>query len=341
MPANVFSVRNVNEALYGLAMADMSSWRVVAPRGMRTHEHPGPLVTEFMKPWERVLFSSVRDANPFFHFFESLWMLAGREDVKYLTRFNPRMAEFSDNGNTFHAPYGYRLRRYDAYMSDDGLGLDQLIVIINMLRKDPDTRQAVATIWNANEDLNAKTKDMPCNDMLFFKIRNGELHMTILCRSNDAIWGAYGANAVHFSMIMEFVARSVGVGMGSMVQVSDSFHVYDDNEVWKRIREESETGGFALDDRYAAGNAGHYGIMANGGDPVAWLKECEHFVAYDKPWDNGDPFFVDVAQPLLSGWDAWKRGNGFGGDAAIKCIEFCKASDWRMACIEWIERRMK
>src|SRR5271154_5758040 len=96
-------VRNVNEALNALmAMvdgkdaatprvgSDNSPWRIVSPRGMETIEWKGVFITEYEKPDERVLFSQTRDANPFFHFFESLWILAGREDVEFLAQFNPK-----------------------------------------------------------------------------------------------------------------------------------------------------------------------------------------------------------------------------------------------------------
>ena len=33
-----------------------------------------------------------------------------------------------------------------------------------------------------------------------------KLCMTVCNRSNDMLWGAYGANVVHMSMLQEFVA---------------------------------------------------------------------------------------------------------------------------------------
>jgi hypothetical protein len=42
---------------------------------------PRPIMTEYADPTNRVLFSPMRDANPFFHVMETLWMLAGRNDL--------------------------------------------------------------------------------------------------------------------------------------------------------------------------------------------------------------------------------------------------------------------
>ena len=47
------------------------------------------------------------------------------------------------------------------------------------------------------------------------KIKNGRLQMTVHCRSNDIIWGTYGANAVHFSILQEYVAARIGVDLGT------------------------------------------------------------------------------------------------------------------------------
>src|SRR5690606_25799426 len=80
MATYVSHVRNVNEAFAELMRlaGNPSIWRKVSPRGMETLEFRGTFITEYSHPQERVLFSAVRDANPFFHFMESLWIMAGR-----------------------------------------------------------------------------------------------------------------------------------------------------------------------------------------------------------------------------------------------------------------------
>ena len=65
--------------------------------------------------------------------------------------------------------------------------------------------------------------------------------MTVCNRSNDMIWGAYGANAVHMSILMEYVAVAVNAPMGSYYQISDSFHIYE-NEQWDKIKDLSGRG---------------------------------------------------------------------------------------------------
>ena len=60
--------------------------------------------------------------------------------------------------------------------------------------------------------------------------------MTVCNRSNDMLWGAYGANAVHMSMLQEYLASRLEIAVGEYTQISDSFHVYQ-NDVWERCKE--------------------------------------------------------------------------------------------------------
>jgi hypothetical protein len=341
-------VEDVNEALWWLVRhSGWKDWRNVSPRGMATLEHDGPLVTEYSKPAQRVLFDPVRDANPFFHFFEALWILNGDQDVAFLKFFNGNIARYSDDGKTFHAPYGYRLRQF--------FGKDQLLGAAHMLYADRDTRQVVLQIWNARTDLGERTRDMPCNDMIFLKIRDDKLNMSVLCRSNDAVWGAYGANAVQFSTLQEWVAGAVGVGVGAYRQFSDSFHLYLDNEsgkVWERLQQASSVEPFPYSRRALA----PYPLWTEwDGTPEAWLNELHFFIDAARIDMNSEgspitirfnvPYLRDVALPL---WKAWRHWKNVGAvltdrnariDAAQDYAGACAASDWRVAAVEWLERR--
>src|SRR4051812_45937933 len=70
----------------------------------------GPLTITYTSPTERVLFNAARDCNPFALLYESLWMLAGRNDVAPLAHYTRRFAEFSDDGKVLNDAYGYRWR---------------------------------------------------------------------------------------------------------------------------------------------------------------------------------------------------------------------------------------
>jgi hypothetical protein len=346
-------------------------WRDVSPRGMATLEYRGVFVTEYRRPTERVLFCPVRDANPFFHFFEALWIMDGRDDVAFLNQFNSNIGTYSDDGVTFNAPYGYRLRRHfrdfanrhDTYSDADAV--DQLEEVITLLQRDPSTRRAVLCLWDPAKDLNKESKDIPCNDLVMFKLREGVLDMTVTNRSNDAMWGAYGANAVQFSMLMEFVALAVGAKVGTYRQVSDSFHMYTSQNTWLKCKHAYETGALDFEDPYVSGFSNGDDVQRFKTVPLMppdtkwngqqtwreWLFQNNSFLKHG-PFCNQDfnalPFFVTVAFPL---WQAWKIYKGLDDystspdknkrilAAQEHLFKNCKAEDWMVACCEWLQRR--
>lgn len=191
-----------------------------------------PVMTEYEMPCRRVLFSPVRNANPFFHLMEALWMLAGRNDVWFPASFVSRMHTFSDDGETLHGAYGYRWRH--------SFGLNQIQHVADMLKKEPTSRRSVITMWDSgswgkyghtSDSMAAAAggKDIPCNTHMYFDMRDGRLNMTVCCRSNDIIWGCYGANVVHFSILLEFIAAMVGCEVGVYRQFSNDLHLYPHN----------------------------------------------------------------------------------------------------------------
>lgn len=115
-----------------------------------------PVLITYTHPRERVLFNAARDANPFFHLYEALWMLTGRNDVAPLAYYVKKMADFSDDGKTQNGAYGYRWRHSqvpDHQNWENGDGVDQLDILVNHLKAEPNSRRAVLQMWNVEDDL--------------------------------------------------------------------------------------------------------------------------------------------------------------------------------------------
>lgn len=198
-------------------------------------------------PSYRCVYGNGRNINIFFLLQEAIWIWLGRKDVSTLTPFNENMSNFSDDGKTFHAPYGFRLRNYgipsdvetfnslrqqnnQSTLNFPEQGIDQIRECILMLSQNSSDRRVVANIWNPVLDLNFKCKDIPCNDMLMFKIRDEKLHLTIQNRSNDLHWGL-PTNVFQFSFILEIMSCILGVEVGTQTHNSQSLHVYLDNPI--------------------------------------------------------------------------------------------------------------
>lgn len=102
--------------------------------------------------------------------------------------------------------------------------------IVNVLQKDPDTRQAVMSIWNNDTLLKFKgSKDTPCTCLLqFYRDNNfnNSLSMNVYMRSNDLNWGTpYDVAA--FSAIQIIVAASLQMKLGEYHHISGSLHYYE------------------------------------------------------------------------------------------------------------------
>lgn len=320
------TVRNVNAAFSAIF------WRMKAldlrPEPTRNGPAlvcPEMVVTTYLRPAERVLFHAGRDANPIFHLMESLWMLAGRRDVEFLQQFNSRIGQYSDDGQTYNAAYGYRWREH--------FGRDQLAGVIKLLRRDPATRQAVVQIWDS-ADLLKRTKDKACNTQAVFEVRGGRLNMTVFNRSNDIWWGAYGANAVHFSVLHEVVAAATGHHLGVYRQASVNFHLY--TELYDAARYLQSPPVVEEYDHYARGLVRPLPLMLNS-EYQTFLAECEMFCAdpFNERVHYANQFFADVARPMAQVSRARRMRVGDGRYYAQRI----RAEDWRRATLEWIDRR--
>lgn len=289
-----------------------------------------PVSTVFRYPWERVIFHSSRDANPFFHLYESLWMLTGRNDVATLARYVKRMQTFSDDGTTLHGAYGHRWM----------YPVDQLSTIILQLKANPEDRRNVLQMWDASRDLGRQGKDLPCNLMATFQISPvGCLDMVVFCRSNDIIWGAYGANAVHFSMLQEYVATGIGVPVGTYTQISVNFHAY--RELFDKLSVTilPDKAGF-VPDPYREQKVKTI-LMPKSFDDlraeVLWLEQSTHdtgksnLLSFLSPWAR-NLYFVLRAHYIYKQSDA---------NEALYVIREApdQDSDWVVAATEWLRRR--
>lgn len=325
---HIIEVRNVNHAW--AAAVDLIE-KIGEPEPSRVGSvlvAPHPVMTIYHRPRERVLFDPVRDANPFFHLHEALWMLAGRNDAVWLDQFVSTFSErFAESGGEMHGAYGFRWRQHFAWDNDEVI--DQLDEVVDILKKDPSSRQAVIQMWDCFADLGVTgLKDRPCNTQIYLRVVKGALDLSITCRSNDIVWGAYGANAVHFSILQEYLAARIGVGVGKLYQYSWNWHMYDSAQN-------------LVDTESALAWAGEY--PANRVDLVTNPDTFDDEVAAytenpDDAEDFENTFFKTVALPMFRANEARREKNY---EIALIHAEEIKAQDWREACVAWIKRRIK
>ena len=277
---------------------------------------PEPMSTHYTNPTNRVLIHRARKANPIFHVMESLWMLAGRQDVGFVSKFVPRMAEFSNDGQVLSGAYGWRWRYHFHF--------DQLPLIIKHLRANPNSRRAVLQMYDGRMDILMVdfSKDIPCNTAAYFNVRENKLNMTVTCRSNDLVWGAYGANAVHFSILQEYLAKGIGCDVGWYEQVSNDFHIYERH--WHLMDEITsvDTRGLELS------------TVPLVDDFKRFTEETYLFTEEFNERIYEEPFLETVAKPMYELWEAKKRNDPT--DDLRGYLDAIVADDWRVACYDWL-----
>jgi thymidylate synthase len=350
----VLQGRNVN-TLWARAVPLIMT--IGKPQGSRAGDvlvAPHPVMSVTSIPTERVLFDPARDANPFFHLFESLWMLAGRRDAGFLNIFVKSFGErFAEKNGDLYGAYGYRWRH--------AWDVDQIEIVVQRLRKNHDDRRVVLTMWNVDDDLlepdyiNTDTnqpyeepKDLPCNTHIYLRVcRNvigvgyeetvtlPMLDMTVCCRSNDIVWGAYGANAVHFSFLQEYLAGRIGVEVGTMYQLSNNWHAYRD-VLDGYLAKSNEITGL---DPYSTMIAQPIPI-GNRWQGSTWDDDLRRFLcspgSRSHPYEN--EWFANTATPMFRAHAAWSEGDR---KKAVQLMDDVAASDWARAGREWMQRRIR
>lgn len=275
-----------------------------------------PVSICYQHPMERVLFDPNRDANPFFHLMEAIWMLAGRRDSEWISFFNSQMAEYANADGNYHGAYGHRWRRH--------FDLDQIKEVIGLLQRTPTTRRAVISMWDPRADL-TESPDLPCNTTIYFSIVDHALNMMVCNRSNDAVWGALGANAVHMSILQEYVAASLNVAVGRYWQVTNNLHIYTDvPKVWAAVNNRSFLNYY---EEVSAQRLCDY--------PGCFILECEEFCKGESGFANS--FLTYTAHPMRIAWRRYKKDNDILG--ALYAASRIQAPDWRLACLNWLNRR--
>lgn len=244
-------------------------------------------------------------------------MLAGSSSVAFLNRFSKQIKEYSDNGYTFHGAYGDRWANH--------FGFDQLDAIVHMLKKTPNSRRAVLTMWDPTADLESFSKDLPCNTHIYFRIKQGELDMTVCNRSNDMVWGMLGANIVHMSILQEYLASAIGVNVGRLHQFTNNLHVY---RGWEDKWADPQSEWY---NDHPAYNRHVFGPDTfNVGEAQRFVEEGIH---------TNRPYMCvilrDNAVPMYDAWENYKSGNI---PLAKHIADRIHDDDWRTACVEWLER---
>lgn len=104
--------------------------------------------------------------------------------------------------------------------------LNQYMIILNRLKKQSGSNRAVATIYQPG--LDKERDDIPCLNWLQATIRENQLELHVMFRSND-LYGAWPANMYFLTYLGLCLAKELSVDFNGIHYHSSSLHIYKSN----------------------------------------------------------------------------------------------------------------
>ena len=154
---------------------------------------------------------------------ELCWYLAKSDQLDFVEYYIPLYKQSSVGGLVVGA-YGPRFFRWKS--------VDQISNIINLLKRKPQSRQAVVQLFS-RYDIAEGQSEVPCTCSFQFLLRDNALDLLVNMRSNDMTRG-FTHDVFCFTMLQEIVAKCLDVGLGRYKHFVGSLHLYVDQEASAR-----------------------------------------------------------------------------------------------------------
>ena len=190
----------------------LKNGKEVAPRGMKTREIEDAII-RIDDVYNTLPLGVGRGTVPGIGAVEACQLIAGASTPKLVIAIGPQFANYTEDNGLFHGAYGIRTQ-------------SQYAPIVERLKADPDTRQAVVTIWNPELDLLSNKRDYPCTILHQFRIRNNKLNMSVYMRSND-VWLGAAYDFFQFTRVQLAIASILGIEPGTYHHHVGSLHIYE------------------------------------------------------------------------------------------------------------------
>lgn len=152
---------------------------------------------------------------------ELLWFLKGDSNIQYLKDNGVSIwNEWADENGNLGPVYGVQWR---SWKTADGRTIDQITNLINMIKKNPDSRRLIVNAWNvADVD---KMALPPCHTMFQFYVANNKLSCQLYQRSADIFLGV-PFNIASYALLTMMVAQVCDLGLGDFVHTFGDAHLY-------------------------------------------------------------------------------------------------------------------
>lgn len=147
------------------------------------------------------------------------WYLSGDRNIAKLGELYGKVPaiwkRMADEQGNVNSNYGWQWER-----------TSQLDIVIQMLKDNPETRQAAISIYDGKE-ISDYAHDTPCTYAIQFTILNDKLNMSVVMRSND-LWYGFCNDQYQFSTLQMYVAYELNLPVGTYYHFAHNLHLYND-----------------------------------------------------------------------------------------------------------------
>ncbi|MGC1459672.1 MAG: thymidylate synthase [Steroidobacteraceae bacterium] len=153
--------------------------------------------------------------------YELLWFLRGDTNVAWLRENGVSIwDEWAGPDGELGPVYG---RQWRAWPAPDGRTIDQISVVMQQLRRTPDSRRMIVSAWNVGEL--AQMKLQPCHAMFQFYVANRRLSCHLYQRSADFFLGV-PFNIASYALLTHMMAQQSDLEAGELVWTGGDCHLY-------------------------------------------------------------------------------------------------------------------
>jgi thymidylate synthase len=152
---------------------------------------------------------------------ELLWFLRGETNTRYLKENGVSIwDEWADENGELGPVYGKQWRRW---ATADGHEIDQMQLLLDQIRGNPDSRRLIVSAWNVGElDQMALA---PCHAFFQFYVVDGRLSCQLYQRSCDIFLGV-PFNIASYALLTLMIAQVCELKPGDFVWTGGDCHLY-------------------------------------------------------------------------------------------------------------------
>ena len=152
---------------------------------------------------------------------ELIWFLAGDTNIAYLRENGVSIwDEWADADGDLGPVYG---KQWRAWRTADGGTVDQIAVLVDQIRRQPDSRRLLVSAWNVGEL--PQMALAPCHALFQFHVADGRLSCQLYQRSADIFLGV-PFNIASYALLTHMLAQVCELEVGDFVHTMGDAHLY-------------------------------------------------------------------------------------------------------------------